>query len=207
MIASLFAAMTLAAEAPAPAEGVFAPPDWVRRPTEMETLNVYPLKQGLLGIEGKVEITCTVSLESMLENCRVTKEEPEGEGFGAAALRLSKVMRIKPGTLDGKPIADLSVTVPVNFNTGGAASPNLPSLTESLACLSRFSARAKADPADTESARGAQWARYFANKLMKFERMSKEARDKRLDAAAAKAPKSLDRTDQDARCEKAFLPD
>lgn len=186
--------------------GAFVAPDWVRRPTAMEVAQFYPLRSALLGEEGHATITCTVELSGLLKNCQIDSETPEGRGFGDAALKVTKVMRMRPGAVDGKPVGGLWVTIPLIFKTN-AASANLPGLTESLACYGRFSARLRVDPANAKADLGAQWSRYWADKAMKLSRISKPYREKRLVAAAAKFTAPPAWSNADARCEAAFLPD
>ena len=172
----------------------------------MEVVQYYPLKAALLGVKGSVTLQCAVTISGLLEACSVVSETPTGEGFGQAALRLSTLMRMRPALVDGQPVGGAIIRVPVAFETRGAEA-SLPGLTESLACLGRFTARQGADPTDAAAAEGAGWSRYWANKLMKLQRIPKETRQKRLDAAAAAFSAPPPRNDHDARCEKAFLPD
>lgn len=202
----LMLAATIGVEpAPPTGEGVFVAPDWVRKPTAMEINDVYPLRSSLIGEEGEVVITCSVALSGMAENCRVLSETPEGRGFGEAALKASKVMRFRPAMRDGRPVADAWVSVPLSFGSGPPAS--LPGLSEALACYGRFSARLRANPTDTKADLGAQWSRYWADKSMKLERITKPYREKRLAAAAAKFSAPPVWSDADVRCEAVFLPE
>lgn len=207
-ILMLMMAVAMGGAEPAPPAdgGVFVDPDWVRKPTDMEIADVYPLRSSLIGEEGNVVITCSVALSGLAENCRVLSEAPVGRGFGEAALKASKVMRFRPAMRDGRPVADAWVSIPLAFGTSGAAA-NLPGLSEALACYGRFSARLRADPANEKADRGAQWSRYWANKAMKLERITKPYREKRLAAATEKFSAPPAWSDADVRCEAAFLPE
>lgn len=201
----MMAAVMGADSAPPVAEGVFVAPDWARKPTGMEVVQFYPLLPALTGMRGHATITCAVTVSGALEGCQVIEETPPEWGFGSAALKLSKVLRMRPATLDGKPVDGASVTIPLNFDPS-AASGSLPGLSESLACYGRFSARLRADPTDAKADLGAQWSRYWADKSMKLERIKKPYREKRLAAAASMFAAPPAWSAADGRCEAAFLP-
>lgn len=195
-----------ASHAPPADEGVFVRPDWERKPTGMEVAQYYPLLPALTGMKGHATITCLVTVSGALENCRVIEETPPGRGFGAAALKATKVMRMRPATLNGAPVDGASVTIPLAFDPRAAAG-SLPGLTESLSCYSRFSARLRADRMSEKADLGAQWSRYWADKTMRLERITKPYREKRLAAAAMKFDAPPAWSDADSRCEAAFLPE
>ena len=207
MLTGLVVTMALLGAEPAPPPpSVWTNPDWDRKPTEMDVVEFYPLLAALTAVEGQATIGCTVALSGSLEACEVVSESPSGRGFGAAALKLSKILRMRPATLDGKPVADSRVNVPIAFKAGGV-SARLPGLTESLSCIGRFSARARVNPGDEKAVRGVEWSSYWANKLMRGERIPKDTRVKRLASAAAPRAAPPPSGDADARCEAAFLPE
>ena len=59
----------------------------VGAPTAADIRNVYPAAAKLRGVTGRVELICILNAEGAFTNCRVVREDPAGEGFGAAALR------------------------------------------------------------------------------------------------------------------------
>jgi TonB family protein len=82
-----------------------------------------------MGIEGKATISCFVTLEGALRDCTVKSEEPEGVGFGEAALAMATLFKMRPATRDGKPMASvLPIIIPIRFTLpvdGGAAARRL----------------------------------------------------------------------------------
>jgi protein TonB len=53
---------------------------------------------------GDVIIECAITEEGATTGCVVRQESPSGEGFGEAALKIAGYFRMKPETLDGKPV-------------------------------------------------------------------------------------------------------
>lgn len=69
-----------------------------------------------MNTEGRATISCTVTAKGTLESCEVQAEEPADMGFGEAALRMSKLFRMRPKTQDGAPVEGGSVRIPIRFN-------------------------------------------------------------------------------------------
>jgi TonB family protein len=95
-------------------------PDWLKRPSESSFLSVYP--QGALarGVGGRAMIHCTVTVVGSLRDCAVKDENPEGYGFGAAAIALSPQFEMSPMTVDGTSV-ESAIDIPIDF-----VRPNLP---------------------------------------------------------------------------------
>jgi protein TonB len=72
-----------------------------------------------LGKEGQATITCSVKANGTVENCNIDSESPEGMGFGNAAVRLSKLFKMKPQTSDGQPVEGAKVSIPIAFKLAG----------------------------------------------------------------------------------------
>lgn len=107
MIAAILA-LALAAEPPvvSPAEPTAPKADWIVRPTAQEVAAAFPPRaKGA----GKAVIACRVTAAGTLEACEVASEEPAGQGFGAAALKLAPAFRMAPDSA----VAGASVQVPV----------------------------------------------------------------------------------------------
>lgn len=112
--APLAVALALACAFSARAQSVVTNPDWLRKPTTNEMMAVFPAAAMKQGRSGKALISCTVSTEGLLRDCKVVSESPAGAGFGAAAVVLSSSFLMKPATRDGTPI-EARITIPINF--------------------------------------------------------------------------------------------
>lgn len=92
------------------------PPEWLKRPTPDMLRGVWP-KASMNGVRGLAVIHCKVSLQGLLFDCRVVREEPDGGGFGAAAVALTPQLLMKPARKDGKPVVG-EVRIPIRFSDG-----------------------------------------------------------------------------------------
>ncbi len=79
---------------------------------------VYPARARDLNLAGRAVIHCVLTEAGGVDGCQVVSEEPQGFGFGDAAVQLSKVFRMKAKT-GGKPVAVEQVTIPVAFRPAG----------------------------------------------------------------------------------------
>ncbi len=75
----------------------------------------YPDRAQRMEVNGRATISCTVTAKGTLEGCRVVAENPADYGFGDAAIKLSRLFRMKPKTLDGAPVDGGAITVPIVF--------------------------------------------------------------------------------------------
>ena len=83
-------------------------------PTSAQFLRYYPEQAMNAGKEGRASIRCAVADDGTARDCSVLSEDPEGWGFGAAALRLAPLFRLKPGAKPGG-----AITIPINFRLAG----------------------------------------------------------------------------------------
>lgn len=66
-------------------------------------------------VAGRATLSCTVTAKGSLENCSVVSENPADYQFGEAAMKLSRLFRMKPKTLDGAPVDGGQITIPIVF--------------------------------------------------------------------------------------------
>jgi periplasmic protein TonB len=57
---------------------------------------------------------CTVAINGTLD-CSVANEEPSDQDFGSAALKISKLFKMRPQAKDGVPTAGGEINVPIKF--------------------------------------------------------------------------------------------
>ncbi len=89
-------------------------PDWAEMPTADMLTENYPKLAAFLDQGGRAVITCAVTAEGRLKDCTVDSETPSEMGFGAAAIRMSRAFRMRPQTVDGKPVEGV-VCIPLRF--------------------------------------------------------------------------------------------
>lgn len=64
---------------------------------------------------GRVELSCVIRVDQLLDECRVVRESPPGMGFGQAGLVVSRYFRFRPPTQGGRPVAGQRVVVGIDF--------------------------------------------------------------------------------------------
>jgi protein TonB len=100
---------------PPPKPTVISQPDWLRRPTGDDMAQYYPERAQRMGVSGHASITCTVNTNGTVSDCSVSSESPADQEFGSAALKLSKLFKMRPQTRDGAPVGGAKVTIPIGF--------------------------------------------------------------------------------------------
>ena len=98
-----------------PTPSVITNPSWLERPNARDFARYYPERALERGQEGRVSLACIVGADGRIA-CTVTSEDPQGWGFGEAALRISRHFRMAPATRDGVPTSGGRVNVPIRFN-------------------------------------------------------------------------------------------
>lgn len=97
---------------------VITMPDWAAKPHAEDFSKAYPAIALMLAFDGRATLRCQVSKSGALEACAVDDESPAGLGFGKAALTVAAKFRMKPVTVNGKPVAGGTVRIPLSFQAG-----------------------------------------------------------------------------------------
>ena len=98
-----------------PRPSVITNPDWARRPSAEEVARYYPDRAMRMEVGGSASLSCTVTARGTLSSCNITSESPADMGFGDAAIKLSKLFKMRPQTKDGQPVDGGTVRIPLRF--------------------------------------------------------------------------------------------
>ncbi|WP_091741845.1 energy transducer TonB [Phenylobacterium immobile] len=96
-------------------------PTWRQLPTAADLAEVFPEAARKAGRGGSELVKCRVIADGVLQACQPIRETPQGEGFGAAAVRLAHTSRMSVWSDEGLPTAGGDVTIPFRFE------PEIPS--------------------------------------------------------------------------------
>ncbi|MFZ5719004.1 MAG: energy transducer TonB [Pseudomonadota bacterium] len=90
-------------------------PQWTALPTAAEMQALVPKQEGGPN-EVRVTLVCDVAAGGALTGCVVDREEPAGEGFGEAVLKLAPKFQTGLMSAEGMPTVGARVRLPVRFS-------------------------------------------------------------------------------------------
>ena len=98
-----------------PGARTVAHPKWIKGP-DMRQLAIFPDEAAQKGLtKGLGVADCAVAANGSLIDCKVSREDPVGLGFGPAAVRVAEVMQMSPWTEDGRPVDGARIKLPIRF--------------------------------------------------------------------------------------------
>jgi protein TonB len=79
-------------------------------------MRAYPSAAESRGVSGVANLTCLVRVDGSLTGCAVASETPGNQGFGRAAMSLTRYFRLSPRTVDGQAVDGARVSMAIRFN-------------------------------------------------------------------------------------------
>jgi len=85
-------------------------------PSSEQLADLFPDRAMRMEKSGHAVMSCTVTTSGTLTACAVVSEEPAGYGFGGATLSAARRFRMRPKTVDGRPVGGAKITIPMTWN-------------------------------------------------------------------------------------------
>jgi TonB family protein len=95
--------------------------------TPQQFARYYPDRAQRLNMSGEASLKCVVTDNGRLTACEIVSEAPEDFGFGQAGLAVSKLFKMHPATIDGRPVGGASVVIRIKFELPSAGPSPAPS--------------------------------------------------------------------------------
>src|SRR5205823_2426976 len=89
---------------------------WTESPTFDDLAAAYPRKARAAKLPGRANLDCDFARDGRVKNCRTLMEAPSGQGFGRAAEDIAKRFVAPATTVNGKPISEFAVQIPIVFD-------------------------------------------------------------------------------------------
>ena len=56
-----------------------------------------------------------MTAQGTLTECSISAEDPPDQGFGTAALKMTRLFKMRPMTRDGNPVGGAAINIPLGF--------------------------------------------------------------------------------------------
>jgi hypothetical protein len=90
-------------------------PIWTRRPSTDDIDETNPIRGSRRSKGGGAMLICRIGDGGEFKLCLVDREQPSGERLGTAALKLSKLFKMKANDEKGAPVAGRLIAIPIAY--------------------------------------------------------------------------------------------